>query len=88
MNFFNCQVFFTHTEETLMKLNELNAALVAIQGQLAKAKAEIIEKIAALEMALRDIDLPDEAQVALGALAATTLELDNLVPDVPPEPAA
>ncbi len=64
-----------------MKLSELSAMVVAISDQIAKAKIEVLAKITALEVALADVELPAEAQVALDGLKAKAQELDDIVPD-------
>ncbi len=69
-----------------MKLSELTTAIAGVSAQLTKAQEEILAKIAALEAALVDVELPTEAVDALDALRAQTQGLDDIVPDVAPEP--
>lgn len=67
-----------------MKLNELAVTLTAVLDQLTKAKAEILGKISDLEAALVNVELPEDAQVALAALVVKAQALDDVVPDVEP----
>jgi hypothetical protein len=70
-------------EQIDMKASEVPAALGALKAQLAKAKDEIINKIAALEVA--DPDLSEEGTSALGELRDLVQQLDNINPDaIPP----
>jgi hypothetical protein len=64
-----------------MKLSELSGLLNDVLAQLAKAKAEILDKIESLETALADVELPQDAQDALAALVAKAQALDDVVPD-------
>ena len=64
-----------------MKITELSTALVSLSDQLGKAQGEILGKIAALEAALVNVELPEEAVVAFDALRAQTQALDDIVPD-------
>ena len=48
-------------ETMLMKLSQLDEVLVGLGTTLNKAKDEILDKITALENALRDVDISDEA---------------------------
>jgi hypothetical protein len=66
-----------------MKLSELLQALTDLQTQIEKAKAEILAKIAALELALSDVDVPADAQVKIDELKAAAQALDDIVPDQP-----
>jgi len=81
LNIFGC----CHCEEILMKVSELTAAVVGLSAQLTKAQGEILGKIAALETALVDVELPDEAVTALEGLRVGAQSLDDIVPDVLPE---
>lgn len=72
-------------EELLMKLSELTTAIAGVSAQLTKAQDEILAKIAALELALTDVDLPIDAADAIEALRSQTQALDDIVPDVLPE---
>lgn len=67
-----------------MKVSEVQAALEAVSVQVDKAKQEIVDKIAALEAAIGDADLPPEAAAALESLKAKVQEMDDIVPDAPP----
>lgn len=69
-----------------MKLSELPAAVAGVSAQLTKAQDEILAKIAALEAALVDIELPVEAIDAINSLRGQAQVLDDIVPDVVPEP--
>ncbi len=69
-----------------MKLSELTTAIAGVSAQLTKAQEEILSKIAALEAALVDVELPTEAVDALESLRVQTQGLDDIVPDVVPEP--
>jgi hypothetical protein len=73
--------FFINSEDLPMKLSELSGLLTEVLAQLAKAKAEILDKIEALETALGDVELPQDAQDALAALMAKAQALDDIVPD-------
>ena len=68
------------TQEINMKIGELADAVGAVGTQLAKAKEEIVAKIAALEAALTDVEIPPAAQEALDALKQQAQELDDVVP--------
>lgn len=69
-----------------MKLSELPAAVAGVSAQLTKAQDEILAKIAALEAALVDVELPAEAIDAINSLRGQAQVLDDIVPDVVPEP--
>ena len=64
-----------------MKISELVTAVTEVSSQLTKAQGEILGKIAALEAALVNVELPEEAVVAFDALRAQTQALDDIVPD-------
>lgn len=81
LNIFGC----CHCEDILMKVSELAAAVAELSAQLAKAQGEILGKIDALEAALVDVELPDEAVTALEGLRVGAQALDDIVPDVIPE---
>jgi len=68
-----------------MKLSELTTAIAGVSVQLTKAQDEILAKIAALELALTDVDLSIEAADAIEALRSQTQSLDDIVPDAIPE---
>ena len=76
------------TKEVSMKLSELTPVLTALASELDKAKAEIVGKIAELESALSDVDVPADAQAAIDALKAKAQSLDDIVPDAPVPPPA
>jgi hypothetical protein len=70
-------------------LNELATVLTGLATQLDKASAEILGKIAELETALLESEVPDEAAVLIEDLKAKAQALDDIVPDAPPvEPPA
>jgi len=69
-----------------MKLSELTTAIAGVSAQLTKAQDEILAKIAALEAALVDVELPVEAIDAINSLRGQAQVLDDIVPDVVPEP--
>lgn len=79
-------IFYPHTKAILMKVSELATAIAAVSAQLTKARDEILAKITALEDALIDVDLPEEAIAAINALRGDAQGLDDIVPDVEPEP--
>ena len=79
-------IFHPHTQEILMKLSELTTAIAGVSAQLTKAQNEILYRINALENALVDVDLPEDAVNAFDALRTQTQALDDIVPDVVPEP--
>ncbi len=85
-------VYFTHppthccTKEFAMKLHELSAAITEVSAQVAKVKDEVLARIAALETALQDLDLPEDAVVALTALREGVQALDDVTPDLEPVP--
>ena len=69
----------------MAKLNELATTLAALDAQLGKAKDEIVAKIAELQFALTDVEIPADAQAALDSLTSKVQALDDVVPDVVPE---
>ena len=73
-------------EEIVMKLNELSGVLTGLGTQLAKVQQEILDRIAALEAALTDVEVPEAAVVALGDLVTSVQSLDDIVPDAIPDP--
>ena len=73
-------------EEIVMKLNELSGVLTGLGTQLAKVQQEILDRIAALEAALTDVEVPEAAVVALGELVTSVQSLDDIVPDAIPDP--
>lgn len=77
---------YCNTEELLMKLSELTTAIAGVSAQLTKAQNEILSRINALENALIDVELPEDAASAIEALRTQTQALDDIVPDVVPEP--
>jgi len=79
-------VYTSHTKEILMKLSELTVAISGVSTQLTKAQDEILSRINALENALVDVELPEDAAAAIEALRSQTQALDDIVPDVVPEP--
>ena len=79
-------IFHPHTKEILMKLSELTTAIAGVSAQLTKAQNEILSRINALENALIDVELPEDAASAIESLRTQTQALDDIVPDVVPEP--
>jgi len=77
---------YYNPRELLMKLSELTTAIAGVSAQITKAQDEILGKIAALETALIDVDLPEDAVAAIEALRGQAQVLDDIVPDVVPEP--
>jgi DNA repair exonuclease SbcCD ATPase subunit len=73
----------TQQKEIDMKLSELAVVLTTMAGQITKAKDEIVAKIAELQAALADVDLPAEAQAKLDELTTLAQALDDIVPDQP-----
>ena len=68
-----------------MKLEELSAQLLSVSSQMAKAKDEILSKIAELEAAVGNAaDLPQEVVDAVAAVVGAAQQLDDIVPDAPP----
>jgi hypothetical protein len=65
-------------------LADLPSQLASVNAQIAKAKDEIIARVAALEAALANVALPIEAEEALAALKGSAQSLDDLNPDAPP----
>jgi hypothetical protein len=81
LNIFGC----CHCEDSLMKISELATAVSELSAQLAKVQTEILTKIENLEIALTDVELPEEAVASLDNLRMTVQTLDDIVPDVIPE---
>ena len=77
---------YYNPREILIKLSELTTAIACVSAQITKAQDEILGKIAALETALIDVDLPEDAVAAIEALRGQAQVLDDIVPDVVPEP--
>ncbi len=70
-----------------MKLEELSAALLTVSNQMAKAKDEILTRIAELEAAVGNAgELPPEVVDAVNAVIGAAQQLDDIVPDAPPAP--
>ena len=68
-----------------MKLEELSAQLLSVSAQMAKAKDEILSKIAELEAAVGNAgELPQEVVDAVAAVVGAAQQLDDIVPDAPP----
>jgi len=68
----------------MSKLSDLTKALADIDAKLEKARTEITGKIAELQTALENTDIPAEAQAALDALSTSAQALDDIVPDASP----
>lgn len=73
-------------EEIIMKLSELNGVVAGLGTQLAKVQQEILGRIADLEAALTDVEVPEAAVTALADLAVAVQGLDDIVPDAIPDP--
>jgi hypothetical protein len=68
-----------------MKLEELSAQLLSVSSQMAKAKDEILTRIAELEAAVGNAgELPPEVVDAVNAVIGAAQQLDDIVPDAPP----
>lgn len=69
----------------IMNQTELAQALADMKDQAAKAKAEIVAKVAALEDAITNAgSTTPEVDAALAALKGEVQGLDDLNPDTPP----
>jgi hypothetical protein len=79
--FFLWMMLSKQHEEIVMKLNELSGVLTGLGTQLAKVQQEILDRIAALEAALTDVEVPEAANTALIELTAAVQNLDDIVPD-------
>jgi hypothetical protein len=72
-------------ERKVMTSNaQLTQDLTDIKNEAAKAKTEIVGRIAALEAALADDNISAESEAALTALKAEVKGLDDLNVDTPP----
>ena len=68
-----------------MNMTELKQALDDAKAQAAKAKAEIVARVAALEDAINNAgSTTPEVDAALAALKGEVQGLDDLNPDAPP----
>ena len=82
-------VIFYHPptcKEVAMKLNELSGEIAAVVVQVAKVRDEVLARIAALETALANVELPEDVMTALDALRTSAQGLDDLNPDAVVEP--
>lgn len=70
----------------MTQVNDLATQLQNINAQLNKAKEEIVNRVAELQTALQNVQLPADAEAALASLAVAAQALDDLNPD--PEPVA
>ena len=75
-------------DKIMATVQELNTKLTAINAQLDKATAEIVDEINKLKAALNNVDLPADAQASLDALTTKVQALDDLNPDAPTPPPA
>ena len=66
-----------------MKVSELAGQFATMSAQLDKVQAEILAKIAELEAALTNVDVPAEAEAALNEIKAKVQGMDDIVPDQP-----
>jgi hypothetical protein len=71
----------TSNEEIAMKLNELSGEIAAVVVQVAKVRDEVLARIAVLEAALADVELPEDVMTALDALRTSVQAIDDLNPD-------
>lgn len=67
----------------MAKLEELAGIVNGLKDQVTKSKIEIIGRIAALEEALKNVELPAGATAALEALKTEVQAVDDLNPDAP-----
>jgi hypothetical protein len=72
------------TNTIMAKLSTLAASVAALTAQVQKSKDEIVAKIAALENALADVDLPADAETALEELKGAVQAVDDINPDPAP----
>ena len=92
IHFDDIHFHFTHppthccTKEFAMKLSELATEIAAVSAQVAKVKDEVLARIAALEAALQDLDLPESVISAFVALREGVQALDDVTPDLEPVP--
>lgn len=84
--FFPWKTLYRQHEEILMKLNELSGVLTGLGTQLSKVQQEILGRIADLETALIDVEVPEAAVAALADLTNAVQSLDDIVPDTIPDP--
>jgi hypothetical protein len=84
--FFILMMLYKQHEEIVMKLSELNGVVAGLGTQLVKVQQEILDRIAALETALTDVEVPETAVTALADLAVAVQSLDDIVPDAIPDP--
>lgn len=70
----------------MAKVSELNAKLVALRDQLTKVSTELTTKIDTLTEQLANTEIPADAQATLDSLTASVQALDDIVPDVTPDP--
>jgi len=75
---------FRSRKEVKKFMGELADALGLIATQLAKAKDEIVAKIAELIAALANAPIPDDAKAKIEELKTLAVGLDDIVPDAPP----
>ena len=68
-------------EEIVMKLSELSGEIAAVVVQVAKVRDEVLARIAALEAALANVELPEDVMIALDALRASVQAIDDLNQD-------
>lgn len=83
----NTHVILRRIEEAektiLMKATELEGQLNTLKAQVDKSKTEVLKRIADLEDALVNTDLPASAVTALDALKASVQAVDDINPDAP-----
>lgn len=64
-----------------MKLSDLAVQLTAIDAKLTEASAEITGKIAALQDALADVDVPEDAAGLIADIGEKAAALADMVPN-------
>lgn len=83
----NTHVILRRIEEAekkiLMKATELSTQLTNLTAQVNKVKAEVLKRITDLEAALSNVDLPEEAVIALDGLKTALQAVDDINPDAP-----
>ena len=68
-------------------IKDLAGILQGVKDELDKATTEIVNKIADLENALSNTEIPADAQAVIDGLKADAKALDDIVPDPTPAPA-
>jgi Skp family chaperone for outer membrane proteins len=63
----------------MTSLNDLASALTAVDAKLTEAQTNILAKLKELEDALKEVQLPADAEKALSDLQAEAQALDSIV---------